>query len=538
MKILNGIGASDGLAIEKIFYLKKEDLSVTEEGVSQVTELKRFIDAQNQAISELDILFEKARKSNEETAKIFEIHQMLISDPDFTEGVQEEIAKGKNAEYAVHVTALKFQEMFTAMDDEVMKARSADVTDIRNRLIRILKHGGERERSEEILEGKVILVGDELLPSEIMKIEIKSIAGFVSHVGSTTSHAVILARTLNLPIVIGVQEFSEIPETGILAINGRTGEVVINPNEEIIAHYEKMILEENEKRAELNKYRGKAAITRNNHRILVAANIGNVSDIDHVLENDADGVGLFRSEFLYLEANDYPDEETQFTAYREVVSRMKPKSVIIRTLDIGADKVADYFHLDPEDNPALGYRAIRICLNVPGIFRTQLRALLRASAFGSLSVMFPMITHAEQVTDIKEILKEIKAELRKNGLPFDEAMKIGVMIETPAAVMISDRLAKMVDFFSIGTNDLTQYTLACDRMNQKISYLFDYGHESIRRMIAMTAKNAHDAGIWVGICGESAGDLRLLDFYIENGIDELSVSPPKVLALKKAILER
>ncbi len=536
LKSLKGIGASDGVAIAEINFLESIDLSVKElDNQDKQVELKRFVDAQFEAEKELDELYDKTKQTNEESAQVFEVHKMLLTDLDFTEGVETLIEKGKNVEWAVHTTAMKFRMLFESMNDEVMQARAADVLDINNRLIRILK--GISDKNPIPIE-PFILICEELLPSEIMKFDTHLIKGFVTKYGSIASHAAILARTLNIPLVVGLSRFDEIPHYGKLAINGENGAVIINPNQQTIKSYVDKILETETLRKELEKYRGKEAITKSLHHITVAANIGNVTDADLVLENDADAVGLFRSEFIYLESHDFPSEDKQFAIYAKTLSKLAPRNVIIRTLDIGADKVADYFKLEKEDNPALGYRAIRICLNEPEIFKTQLRALFRASVHGNLSIMFPMITHIEQVTEIKEIIKEVKSELKSQHIPYKEDIQLGIMIETPAAVMLSKKLAKMVDFFSIGTNDLTQYTLAVDRMNSKISMLFNPRHEAILNMIALSAKNAHDAGIWVGICGESAGDLSLLDFYIENNIDELSVSPSKVLNLKKEIISR
>lgn len=535
LKNIKGIGASEGIAVGPIFYLESLDLTVKEEEcINKEEEKKRFEKAQKEAIEQLDELYEKTKKENEDSAKVFEIHQMLISDLDFTESVEAIIEEGKKVEWAIHQTAMNFKAIFEAMDDELMQARAADVIDIRNRLIKILK--GIKEDKHKISE-KVILTAEELLPSDIVKFDTKSILGFVTKFGSRTSHASIIARTLNIPIVVGVSEFSLIPHKGMLAINGKLGDIIIEPDESTINDFQEKIAEEKVFRKSLEKYRGKEAITKSGHKIIVAANIGDLKDVDLVIENDADAVGLFRSEFIYLESSNYPTEEKQFFIYKEVVRKLAPRNVIIRTLDIGADKTVGYFNLDKEENPALGYRAIRICLKEPDIFKTQLKALLRASAFGNLSIMFPMITHIEQVKNALDIVNEVKQELKADNIPYSDDVKIGVMIETPAAVMISEKLAQMVDFFSIGTNDLTQYTLAVDRMNSKISSLFDQRHESVLKMISITAENAHKMGKWVGICGESASDLELLDFYIDNKIDELSVTPSKVLLLKKEILE-
>lgn len=497
--------------------------------------MKRFRDAKSKAIKQLDELYNKTKIVSEESAEVFEVHKMLIEDIDFVEGVEALIYKGKNAEFAVDNTAMKFKLLFDSLDNELMKERALDILDIRNRLVRILK--GIEENNKTPKE-KFILLCDELLPSDIVKFNKELVVGIVTKSGSLTSHASILARTLGIPCVVNVNRYEEIPHFGVIALNGKTGEVIINPDKEKVNYYQQQIIYEKNLKKELENYRGKKAITKGGKEIKIGANIGNSHEIELVLENDADCVGLFRSEFIYLESNNLPSEDKQFTIYKNLLSKLSPKNVIIRTLDIGADKTVDYLNLEKEENPALGYRAIRICLNEPEIFKTQLRALYRASVYGNLSIMFPMITHIEQIEEIKVIINEVKAELDKEQIPYSKNIPLGIMIETPAAVMLSEELAKMVDFFSIGTNDLTQYTLACDRMNNKVSMLFDQGHESVLRMIAFTAKNAHKAGIWVGICGESAGDLSLLDFYIEHDIDELSVAPNKILRMKKEIIER
>jgi len=535
MKTLRGIGASDHVAVERIYFLEKVNLDVKEiNGCNPSEELVKYKNANIIALHELKELFVKTSEVDLETAQVFDIHQMMLEDLDYVEGVESIIEKGKNVEFAVKTTGDKFQALFATMDDELLNARAYDVMDITSRLIRILKGIKEEEVS---ISGRFILISEDLLPSDIVRFDHKQIAGFVTKYGSKTSHAAILARTLNLPIVVNLKDrFDEIPHLGMMALNGLTGEVVINPNQYILDIYAKKLQEEKELQVEFEKYRNKSAITKSGHRVLVAANIGSLSDADLVIENDADAVGLFRSEFVYLESKEYPSEEKQFSIYKQVLQKCSPRNVVIRTLDIGADKTCDYFHLEKEENPALGYRAIRICLKEPELFKTQLRALYRASYYGNLSIMFPMITHTEQVAMILEIIEEVKSQLILEGVPMNP-VEIGIMIETPAAVMISDKLAGMVDFFSIGTNDLTQYTLAVDRMNSKIEDLFDSGHESVLRMIALATKNAHEKNIWVGICGESASDLALLPFYLDIHIDELSVSPGKVLKLKKAIIE-
>jgi phosphotransferase system enzyme I (PtsI) len=537
MKTLLGIGVSDRVAVEKILYLEKVDYKVEKETNKDIsTEKGRFEDAKKQAIIDLSHLIEKTASIDKESSKVFEIHQMMIEDLDFVEGVEAEIEKHYSAEYAISQTRDKFTKLFQSMDDEMMRERAADVVDVSNRLIGILK-GIQSE--DDLPEGKFIIVSEDIYPSQIVKFDYNQIAGFVTKYGSNTSHASILARTLDIPTVVNLKErFDEIPHFGLLAINGATGEVVINPNKFIKEVYAKKKQVEIEKDNDLKKYIGKKAKTKNGHKIVVGANIGNVSDTDLAINNDADAIGLFRSEFIYLESNDYPSEEKQYNIYKNVLSKMDGKQVIIRTMDIGADKQVGYFNLKKEENPALGYRAIRICLKNKALFKTQLRALYRSSVHGNLAIMIPMITHIEQVLETKELINEVKKELKEEGFEYSEQVSLGIMIETPASVMISDLLAQEVDFFSIGTNDLTQYTLAADRMNSEILDLYDSKHESIKRMISMVSENAHKAGIWVGICGESAADVDLLDFYIDIKIDELSVSPSKVLRLKKEILNR
>ncbi len=536
MKTIIGIGASDHVAIEKIHYLEQADYHVDQKmNCNKTDEMKSFIETKDKAIEELKVLHEKAKIQNEKTAEVFEIHQMLLDDLDFVEGVESLLDKGYNAEYAVEQTGDKFKRIFEASDNEILQARAMDVLDVTRRMIRIFK-GIEEEK--HVPDGKFILISQDLYPSDIVKFDTEHIAGFVTKFGSKNSHAAILARTLNLPIVVHLGDrFDEIPHYGVLAINGATGEVVINPNKYILDIYSKKLNDEKELLSELEKYRHKEAISPDGHKVIVAANIGNITDTELVIKHDADGVGLFRSEFIYLERNDYPSEDVQFKIYKEVVEKLSPKQVIVRTLDIGADKTVDYFKLAHEENPALGYRAIRICLKNVDLFKAQLRALLRASTYGNLAIMIPMITHLEQVLETKRIILEVKEELKTEGKAFRDDIKVGIMIETPAAVMIAEELAKEVDFFSIGTNDLTQYTLAVDRMNTEIEQLFDSRHPAVLKMIEITAKAAHDAGIWVGICGESASDLSLIDFYMKHKIDELSVSPGKVLRVKKAIIE-
>lgn len=532
---LKGIGASSGVAIADIYFMQKLDLSVEEKnGCDIAAEKERYENARKQAILELNELYEKALKTDFDTAMVFEVHQMLVDDEEIVDSVNEMIGEGKNAEYVVKTVLSTFADMFMAMDDPYMRGRSADIIDISNRLIKILKGIVETNISKS---DKIIVVADDLLPSETVKLDKSIVAGFVTRHGSKTSHSAILARTMGIPSVVALGDLiDEIPKSGRVAIDGDTGSVVIDPTQTMQKNYEKLIALKVAEQKDLEQYKGKKAVTGSGHVCKVGANIGSLDDIESVLKYDADCVGLFRSEFIYLESDHFPTEDEQFEIYKKVLSSLAPRNVIVRTLDLGADKQAPYFGIEGEENPALGYRAIRICLAQPEIFRTQLRALLRASAFGNLSIMFPMISHHSQIFEAKRLLESVKKELNKEGIAYSKDITVGAMVETPASVIIADKLAKEVDFFSIGTNDLTQYTLAVDRMNSTVEKLFDQRNEAILRMIEMTVKAGHDNGIWVGICGESAGDLELLDFYMKTGVDELSVSPTSMLKLKKAIL--
>ncbi len=536
MRVLLGNGASSGVAIGDIYYLKKHDLSVEDTPITDVEgELTRFEHAKIEATMQLTKLYDHAVLTDYDTAQVFEVHKMLLDDPDFVDGCTEMISNGSNAEYAVFTVRTMIADMFLAMDDPYMRARSADIIDISDRMLKILKGVKETDLS---LTGKLIVVAEDLLPSETVKLDKNNVVGFVTKFGSNTSHSAILARTMGIPAVVNMREaFADIPLDGKIAIDGNTGKVVVDPTSTILANYKEMIEKENQEKADLQQYMGKEAVTKSGHSIKVGANIGSISDVEEVVKNGADCVGLFRSEFIYLESDHFPTEDEQFEIYKEVATKLDGLNVIIRTLDLGADKQAPYFGIPNEDNPALGYRAIRICLAEPTIFDAQLRALLRASAFGNISIMFPMVSHFSQVEEAKRLVSYIMKEYDEKGIAYNKDIKIGVMIETPASVMIADKLAKEVDFFSIGTNDLTQYTLACDRMNTNVEALFDSRNEAVLKMIELTAKAAHENGIWVGICGESAGDLTLTDFYIKNNIDELSVSPSKILKLKKTILD-
>ena len=499
-------------------------------------EIVRLESAIAKATEQLQELYEKAVKEvGEASAAIFEFHQMMLEDDDYLDSMHE-IIRGEevNAEYAVAQTGDNFSAMFAGMEDDYMKARAIDVKDVSERLVRILSGA---ESNGKIGEEPVIIVADDLSPSETVQMDKEKILAFVTVHGSTNSHTAILARMMNIPAIIGVPlELDKIPNGCQAIVDGISGAVILEPEASEIELAKKKIKEQEEKKQLLLEMKGKPTVTQSGKKVKLYANIGNVSDLAYVLENDAAGIGLFRSEFLYLGKEDYPTEEEQFTAYKQVLQTMAGKKVIIRTLDIGADKQVDYFHLGKEDNPAMGYRAIRICLSEPEIFKTQLRALFRASAYGNLSIMYPMIISTSEVKQIQAIVSEVKQELEELQIPYKEPEQ-GIMIETPAAVMISDELAKMVDFFSIGTNDLTQYTLAIDRQNEKLDDFYNPHHKAILRMIQMVVDNAHKCGKWAGICGELGADTTLTEQFVRMGIDELSVAPSMVLRLRKIIRE-
>lgn len=536
MKILSGKAVFSGIAIGRISILQQEDFSVKRIKIQDTQkEIERVSQAKEKAVSQLRKLYEKAlREVGESGAAIFEVHQMMLNDEDYLDSIRNIIMTEKvNAEYAVAATEDNFAAMFEQMDDEYMRARAADIKDISNRLIRILC--GSDEENLEASE-PVIVVAEDLSPSETVQMDKSKVLAFVTRKGSSNSHTAILARTMNIPALINVEYEKEI--NGRMAVaDGRKGCLIVNPDEETIKKYRNLQEEETKKREMLKELKGKVTETKSSHKINLYANIGNPSDVAGVLANDAEGIGLFRSEFLYLEKKDYPTEEEQFQAYKTVVQNMAGKKVIIRTLDIGADKQIGYFHMDREENPAMGCRAIRVCLDRPEIFRTQLRALFRASVYGNLSIMYPMIISLEEVKKIREIVESVKQELTEEGIPFKKDMEQGIMIETPAAAMISDLLAKEVDFFSIGTNDLTQYTLAIDRQNEKLDNLYDPHHEAVIRMIRLVIENAHKEGIWAGICGELGADTDMTESLVEMGIDELSVSPSMILPIRKIIRE-
>ncbi|MDE6974914.1 MAG: phosphoenolpyruvate--protein phosphotransferase [Lachnospiraceae bacterium] len=534
---LSGKSVYKGIVLGPVVVLKKNDQQVTRVKIADAdAELARLEAAGEKSKEQLQDLYEKALKEvGEASAAIFEVHQMMLEDEDYLDAIHNMIRTEMiNAEYAAAVTGDNFSEMFANMDDDYMKARAADVKDISNRLIKNLM--GEEDIDFSSMEPSVILA-DDLTPSETVQMDKKKILAFVTVHGSTNSHTSILARMMNIPALIGVPvDLEEIRSGTQVVVDGFSGEVVFDPSEEVCASARERMEEEKEKLTLLQTLKGKENITLDGKTINIYANIGSVSDVGYVLENDAGGIGLFRSEFLYLGKEDYPTEEEQFQAYKQVVQTMAGKKVIIRTLDIGADKQVDYFNLGKEDNPAMGYRAIRICLTEPEIFKTQLRALLRATVFGNLSIMYPMITSVEEVKKIYEIMDEVKAQLDTDGIPY-KMPEQGIMIETPAAVMLGDELAEMVDFFSIGTNDLTQYTLAIDRQNERLDAFYNPHHKAILRMIQMVVDSAHKAGKWAGICGELGADPELTETFVRMGVDELSVAPSMVLRLRKTVRE-
>ena len=537
MKKFTGKGVYGAVAMGKISVFQKQDTLIQRTSVKDTEAEKARVEAAKAAAAEqLQAIYEKALKEVGETnAQIFEIHMMMLEDDDYNESIQNIIDTQKvNAEYAVSITADNFAEMFSAMDDAYMQARAADVRDISDRIIANLTGNvAVQENSGE----KHIICADDLAPSETVSLDKDKVLAFVTAHGSSNSHTAILARNMNIPAVIGVgSDFLKEVQDGTEAIvDGFTGEIFVEPDETTRQRLLEKQKADEEKKRLLLELKGKENVTRDGTKVNIYANIGSVDNIGAVLLNDAGGIGLFRSEFLYLENNDYPNEEQQFLAYKRVLESMAGKKVIIRTLDIGADKQVDYFHLKKEDNPAMGYRAIRICLTRPEIFKTQLRALYRASIYGNLGVMFPMITSVSELEKILAICEEVKAELREQGVTYSDTMELGIMIETPAAAIISDRLAPMVDFFSVGTNDLTQYTLACDRQNPDIEPFIDTHHEAILRLIEMSTKNAHANGAWIGICGELAADTTLTETFLRMGIDELSVSPAFVLKVRDAV---
>ena len=537
MQYFQGKSVYKGIVMGPVAVLKKNDYQVKRARIEDPeAEVKRVKEAVEVSKKQLGRLYDKAvREVGEASAAIFEVHQMMLEDEDYLESMENMIrTELVNAEYAAAATGDNFAEMFAAMDDEYMKARSADVKDISERLVRNLSGEGDNDLSS--MEPSVI-VADDLSPSETVQMDKEKILAFVTVHGSTNSHTAILARMMNIPALIGVPMDLNGLKTGMTAIvDGFSGQVIFEPEEDVQKETEKRMQEEAEKQKLLEELKGKENITLDGRKINIYANIGSVGDLGYVMENDAGGIGLFRSEFLYLGRNDFPTEEEQFQAYKQAVQTMAGKKVIIRTLDIGADKQVEYFNLGKEENPALGYRAIRICLKQPEIFKAQLRALFRAAVYGNLSVMYPMITSTEEVEKIYAIVAEVEEELKKQEVQY-KIPEQGIMIETPAAVMISDRLAEMVDFFSIGTNDLTQYTLAIDRQNEQLDDFYNPHHEAVLRMIRMVVENAHKCGKWAGICGELGADLTLTEQFVRMGVDELSVAPSMILKLRKVVRE-
>lgn len=537
MKKYTGKGVYGAVAIGKISIFKRQEVSVKRERIEDTEAQKQRVEAAKAlATEQLQEIYDKALvEVGEANAQIFEIHMMMLEDLDYNDSICNIIeTQSVNAEYAVAVTSDNFAEMFGAMDDAYMKERAADIRDISNRLIRNLQAGGS---DNALGDDKVIICADDLAPSETVLLDKEKVLAFVTAHGSSNSHTAILARNMNIPAIIGLGDafLSEIKDGDSAIVDGFTGEIFISPDEDTTARLEKKQKEDEEKKKLLQELKGKENVTLDGKKINIYANIGSVDNIGAVLLNDAGGIGLFRSEFLYLESSDYPTEEQQFAAYKKVLESMAGKKVIIRTLDIGADKQVDYFNLAKEENPALGYRAIRICLTRPEIFKTQLRALYRASAYGNLGIMFPMITSVSELEKILAICAEVRAELVKENIEISDNVELGIMIETPAAAVISDMLAPMVDFFSVGTNDLTQYTLAVDRQNPEIEEFCDTHHEAILRLIEFSAQSAHKHGAWIGICGELAADTSLTERFLRMGIDELSVSPTFVLKVREAV---
>ena len=536
MQCFQGKSVYKGIAMGPVVVLRKNDYQVKRTRIEDAEAEAARVDVALKASQEqLQKLYDKAVKEvGEASAAIFEVHQMMLEDEDYLEAIQSMIRTEQvNAEYAVAVTGDNFAEMFASMDDDYMKARSADIKDISERLVRNLSGQGDVDLSS--IEPSVI-VADDLSPSETVQMDKSKVLAFVTRKGSSNSHTAILARTMNIPALINI-EYDESMDGKMAVVDGKSGNLIVGPDAETLKKYEDMRADELAQRAMLKELKGKETVTKSGRKLHLYANIGSTGDVANVLANDAEGIGLFRSEFVYLEKEDYPTEEEQFQVYKTVAQNMAGKKVIIRTLDIGADKQIDYFNMAHEENPAMGYRAIRICLDRPEVFKTQLRALFRASMFGNISIMYPMIISVTEVKQIKAIVAEVKAELTEQGIPFRDDVEQGIMIETPAAVMISDLLAKEVDFFSIGTNDLIQYTLAIDRQNAKLDNIYDSHHEAVLRMIQMVVDNAHKEGIWAGICGELGADTTLTERFVEMGLDELSVSPTFVLPVRKIVRE-
>lgn len=538
MNTVNGKSVQQGVAIARIKVYKRAGEVVSRVKINDTAkETVRLLKALDETKNQLQELYESALKSaGEDAAAIFEVHQMMLEDEDFLESIKNIIEnESVNAEYAVAVTGDNFSKMFASMDDEYMRARSADIKDISLRILKVLS--GQKDTDMTGLSDKVILLADDLSPSETVQMDKSKIGAFVTVHGSVTSHTAILARTMNIPALVnaGIDNIDELDGKEAI-VDGSLGILIVEPSDEIRLDYEKKLVElENQKKL-LASLKGKPTVTKDGRKINLYANVGSIGDIAFAQSSDAEGIGLFRSEFIYLGKDDYPTEEEQFQIYKQALQLMGKKKVVIRTCDIGADKQIGYFNLDKEDNPALGFRAIRICLTRQDFFKTQLRALFRASVYGNLAIMYPMIVSMDEIIKIKEIVSQVKSELDELGVPYSKTLEQGIMIETPAAALISDELAKEVDFFSVGTNDLTQYTLAMDRQNSKLDSLYDKRHPAILKLIKMAADNAHANGKWIGICGELGADLELTKTFIDMGIDELSVSPGMILKLREKII--
>ncbi len=534
---LQGKLVQEGIAIGKIKVLSNKEPEIKREKIVDATaEIQRINDAIDKAKDQLQNLYEDAlKKASEDTAAIFEVHQMMLEDEDYIDSINNIVeSEMVNGEYAVARSGEIFSDMFASMDDEYMQARAADVKDISNRVVSILM--GKNTNNDMSFKDKVILLAKDLTPSETVQLDKDKILAFVTVEGSLTSHTAILARTMNIPALIQVAiDDIDVLDGKNAVVDAKAGRLIVEPDSEILKEKEKLLKEEEEQAEVLQKYKGLETVTKDGRKVHLYGNVGSIGDIAFAQQNDAEGIGLFRSEFLYLGRDNYPSEEEQFQVYKQALQLMGKKKVVIRTCDIGADKQVDYFNLDKAENPAFGYTAIRICLDRVHFLKTQLRALFRASVYGNLSIMYPMITSISEVHKIKEIVNDVKHELEEVGVPFRDNIEQGIMIETPAAALISDELAKEVDFFSVGTNDLTQYTLAVDRQNAKLETTTDIHHPAILKLIEMAAKNAHDNGIWIGICGELGADMELTQKFMDMEIDELSVSPGKILKLRKKI---
>ena len=536
MITIQGKGVSSGIGMGPLYFYRRNKTEIVRSTVADTeAEWQRFKDAQNTAIEQLGVLAEKAREeAGDEAAMLFETHQMMAEDLDYEEAIQALITEDAlNAEAAVADTAAQFSEMFAAMDDAYMQGRAADVKDVSQRILDILMGVVQGGINSEV---PVLLAADDLAPSETIQLDKSKILGFITSYGSGSSHTAILARTMGIPAIVGLGDsLDPIYEGRMVVVDGSTGAVIIDPSDEVFADFVGKREEQLRQRALLEQLKGEENITKDGKTIRIYCNIGSPEDVHAVQVNDGNGIGLFRSEFLYLNSKTYPTEDEQFEAYKSVLTQMAGQEVIIRTCDIGADKQIDYFELPKEENPAMGMRALRISLSRPGFFRTQLRALYRASAYGKLGIMFPMVTSVWEVRETKRLIEDVKSDLRAEGIPYSDHVEIGIMIETPAAAMLSDRLAKEVDFFSCGTNDLTQYTLACDRQNNDLGRFYDPHHLSVVRLLKMVVENAHKNGVWVGICGELGADLEMTETFLAIGVDELSVSPRAVLPLRAKV---